>query len=82
MVSNLTIAPRPENHPLIRQVSFGVNVDRITSPSNKLLSRNLSFSLLSVNTHAGDNVQFEMSRKYERLELDFRQLRIPDHPEH
>ncbi len=63
MVSNLTIAPRPENHPLIRQVSFGVNVDRITSPSNKLLSRNLSFSLLSVNTHAGDNVQFEMSRK-------------------
>ncbi len=73
VVSGLTIAPRPENHPLIRQYRFGVNVNRISSPSNKLLSRSVRFSLLSVNTHAGDGVQFEIFREYEFLQRDFRQ---------
>ena len=73
VVTGLTIAPRPDDHPVIRQYSFGVNVNRITSSSNTLLSRRVRFSPLSVGTHAGDGVQFEIFREYERLERDFRQ---------
>ena len=72
---NLTIAPRPENHSLIRQYSFGVGGDRITDPANHLLSRSINLSLFRVNTHAGDNIEFRISREYERLDRDFRQPR-------
>ena len=72
-VGRLTISPRPENHPVIRQYSFGINMNRSTDTKNVLLSRSINFSLFAINTHAGDNVVFEISREAERLQRDFRQ---------
>lgn len=64
-------APRPANHPYIRQFEFGGGLNVQTDLRNDLLSRSIDLSLFQVNLHSQDNLSFSMSRSYERLDEPF-----------
>jgi hypothetical protein len=68
---SVTFAPRPANHPLIRQVSFGADVSIFTDLANRAITREWALTLGQVNTHAGDNIGFMLMPTFERLEDDF-----------
>jgi hypothetical protein len=68
---SLSFAPRPANHPLIRQVRFGGDLSIFTDLDNRVVTREWNLTLGRIDTHAGDNVQLNLVPTYERLERDF-----------
>ena len=70
--SRFQFRPRPDNHPWIRQFTFGANLSMTTDNGNVLQSREVEFTLFEVNTHANDSISFEIMPTYEFLFNDFR----------
>jgi hypothetical protein len=67
---SINFAPRPDAHPIIRQVRFGADMSVITDMENTTVTR--EWSLFSeVSTHAGDNFGFGLTPTYELLDDDF-----------
>jgi hypothetical protein len=64
-------APRPDGHPWIRQLGFGVNADLRTDMQNDWLTREVDFTLLRMEMHSQDNFEISLVPTYERLEEDF-----------
>jgi hypothetical protein len=69
---SLTFSPRPANHPLIRRFSFGTRLTYLTDMDWSLQTRELGLTVLSVETHAGDNISATVTPTFERLERNFR----------
>jgi hypothetical protein len=67
----VNFSPRPQAHPLIRQVRFGADMLVLTDMSNTVMTREWNFTLGEVSTHAGDNVGLGLSRLHELLDDDF-----------
>ena len=67
----LRFNPRPVNHPYIRRFSFGADLDVYTDLANRLVTRDVDITATRVELHSGDNVQFNVSPSYERLEEPF-----------
>ena len=64
---------RPNQHPWIRSVEFGVDAAfQMDTINNGLLDRELDARLLQVNTHSQDEFEIHVVPTYERLERDFR----------
>ena len=70
--SFVRFSPRPRNHPLIRQFQWSLGFNQTSNSRNVMLSQRLSFGIFQLNTHAGDNIGFSISREFERLQRDFR----------
>jgi hypothetical protein len=68
---SVNFAPRPQGHPLIRQLRWGADFQIITDMGNTVETRELNLALGEISTHAGDNVGFGASPTYERLPEDF-----------
>lgn len=68
---NVAWAPRPVNHPLIRQFEFRARMSYITDLDNDLLTREIELTPFSVSTHSGDNLSLSVSPTYELLDRDF-----------
>ena len=64
-------APRPRNHPLIRQFQWSLGFNQTSDSRNVMLSQRLSFGIFQLNTHSGDNIGFSISREFEKLQRDF-----------
>jgi hypothetical protein len=67
----VTFAPRPNNHPRIRQFEFSAQTDVLTDLHNELIARNTNVTLLRVNLHTQDNFSLSTTRNYERLDAPF-----------
>lgn len=67
----LRFAPRPSQHPWLRQMAFGFDVDLRTDMKNQFLTRRLDFTLLRLELHTQDNLEISLVPTYERLEKDF-----------
>jgi hypothetical protein len=67
----VTFTPRPRNHPWIRSVQFNVALDRETDLENDLLTRRWNLTLLELDLHSGDSLEFGLTPTYDRLEEDF-----------
>jgi len=67
----LQFAPRPRNHPFIRQLRFGANVDVMTDRQNDLLNRGIDATLFSIMLHSQDHVAINATRRRERLDAPF-----------
>jgi uncharacterized protein DUF5916 len=63
--------PRPRNHPWIRRLGFGGDLDFYTDIRNRPVTRELNFTITRVELHSGDNVEVNVIPTYERLEEDF-----------
>jgi len=63
--------PRPQDHPLFRQFTFGVGANFLTDMENRLVTRDVSVKLLGVQLHSTDNFNFSVIPTFERLEEDF-----------
>ena len=70
--SSVNYRPRPRSHPFIRQIQFGLEYSGIMDSRNNLLTRDIGLNLIQINTHWGDNIRFEISPRYERLDGDFK----------
>ena len=68
---DLRYSPRPHNHPWVRRLSFGADLDFFTDTRNRPVTRELDFILSRVELHSGDNVEVNVVPTYERLEEDF-----------
>jgi hypothetical protein len=68
---SINFAPRPQGHPLIRQLRWGADLSILTDMGNTVVTREWNLTLLDVSTHAGDNVSFGMTPTYELLDEDF-----------
>jgi hypothetical protein len=66
----LRFSPRPRSR-WVRRLGFGGNVDLLTDPDNRFLTRELDFTLIRVEMHSQDNVEISVVPQYERLEQDF-----------
>jgi hypothetical protein len=69
-------APRPESHPLIRQLEFSVEYDGTSDSRNVLLSRAINITAFQFNTHADDRFSFAISPQHERLQSEFQMNRF------
>ncbi len=68
-----SFSPRPRQHPWIRRLSFGGNLNWFLDPNdNRTLTRTLNITALLVELHSQDSFQFNVLPTYERLESDFR----------
>jgi hypothetical protein len=67
----LTFAPRPSNWALVRQLQWQLYFEYLTDLDNRLLTRNLDFTLLQLNFESGDRFSIEGGRGLERLERPF-----------
>ena len=67
----LRFAPRPSQHPWLRQMAFGFDVDLRTDMKNQFLTRRLDLTLLRLEMHSQDNIEISLVPTYERLEKDF-----------
>ena len=67
----LRFAPRPDRHPWLRQMAFGLDADLRTDVENRFLTRRLDFTLLRMELHSQDNFEISVVPTYERLENDF-----------
>jgi hypothetical protein len=68
---SLSFSPRPNQHSLIRQFTFGADMALFTDLENRTLTREIGLTLLRVQTHAGDNISFNARPTFERLDRDF-----------
>ena len=64
-------APRPDNHPLIRQFQSNMGFNQTSNSRNVMLSQRLNFGIFQMNFHSGDRIEFSINREFERLERDF-----------
>ena len=67
----LRFAPRPDRHPWLRQMAFGLDADLRTDVENRFLTRRLDFTLLQMELHSQDNFEISVVPTSERLENDF-----------
>ena len=67
----LVFSPRPDGHPWIRRLRFGVDTDIQTDMENRLLTREADVTLISVETQRQDTVEAHFVSTFERLEEDF-----------
>ncbi len=70
--SFVRFAPRPENHPVIRQFQWNMGFNQISDSRNAMLSQRLQFGLFQINFHSGDRIGIDVGREFERLVEDFR----------
>lgn len=63
--------PRPQAHPLFRQFTFDVGANFLTDMENRLVTRDVSFTVLGVQLHSQDNFNVRVTPTFERLEEDF-----------
>ena len=70
--SFVRFAPRPQNHPLIRQFQWNAGFSQTSDSRNVMLSQNIRFGLFQINFHSGERFIFNINREFERLERDFR----------
>ncbi|HUF75057.1 MAG TPA: DUF5916 domain-containing protein [Longimicrobiales bacterium] len=63
--------PRPNNHPLIRQLQFGVDTDIYTDMGNRVVTRNFAVTALGVSFQSQESLQLSLISNHERLERDF-----------
>ena len=68
----LHFGPRPDRHPWIRQLRFGGSASIYTDMENRLLTRNLDFTVFQVEMQSQDDIEVHVIPSYERLERDFR----------
>lgn len=64
-------SPRPRQHPYIRRFSFGIDAELYTDLSNRAVTREWEVTAGRIELHSGDNVEFNISPTYERLEDAF-----------
>ena len=69
--SFVRFAPRPENHPVIRQFEWNVGYRQISDSRNVMLSQRINFGVFQMNFHSGDRIGIDLTREFERLEEDF-----------
>ncbi len=67
----LTFAPRPQGWNLVRQMEWQLHVEYLTDLENRLLTRNVDFTLLQLNFESGDRFSLRGGRGFERLNLPF-----------
>jgi len=67
----LQFAPRPRNHPYIRQIRFSGSLDVMTDRENQLLNRDLEFTPFGLNLQSGDNFSISATHRRERLDTPF-----------
>ncbi len=67
----LRFAPRPNRHPWLRQMAFGIDADLRTDMDNRSLTRRLDFTLLRMELHSQENFEVSFVPTHERLEEDF-----------
>jgi hypothetical protein len=63
--------PRPRGHASIRRMSFGVDTDWYTDLVNQTVTREFDITAARVELHSGDDLEFNVSPTYERLEEPF-----------
>jgi hypothetical protein len=68
---SLDFQPRPQNHPLIRQMTFGGAATLQTDLENQLLMRGIEFTPVQMNFHSQDNFGLLVSNRKERLDAPF-----------
>src|SRR6185503_4259435 len=69
----ISYSPRPRQHPWIRRFNFLAAMDWYLRPSdNVVLTRNLDFTVLQIDTHRQDSVQVHVMPQHELLETNFR----------
>jgi hypothetical protein len=67
----LDFQPRPQNHPYIRQMTFGGAATVQTDLENQLLMRGVEFTPIQVNFHSQDNFGLLAANRKERLDEPF-----------
>jgi len=68
----VSFAPRPRQHPWLRRLNFGGNVDwRVDPDNNQTLTRVIDITALQIDTHADDSIQVQVIPTYELVEEDF-----------
>ncbi len=68
---SLQFSPRPANHRYIRQLAFGSSLDVRTDLRNETIERNVDVTLLRVNLHSQDQIEFHTLQQFERLDEPF-----------
>jgi hypothetical protein len=63
--------PRPQAHPLFRRFTFDVGANLLTDMDNRLVTRDVSLTVFSVQFHSQDNFNVTVTPTFERLEQDF-----------
>jgi len=69
--SQVLFGPRPRNHPFIRRMEFGANLQVVTDLQNQLQERSLNLTLLQMQFHTQDNFGLEITPNYVRLDRPF-----------
>jgi hypothetical protein len=64
-------SPRPESLSFVRQFRFGTMFEYLTDLENRLLTRRLELTLLDIRFESGDDFNFSMNSRYERLDEEF-----------
>jgi len=67
----LTIAPRPQQWALVRQIEWQIRYLHLTDFDDRLLTQELDFTLLRLNFESGDRFNVDTGRSFERLERVF-----------
>jgi len=67
----LRYSPRPREHPWVRRLQFAGEFEIYTDLQNRLVTRELNFTLARVETHSQDSLEMNVIPSYERLEEDF-----------
>ena len=67
----LTYAPRPQGWDLVRQMEWQLHFEYLTDLENRLLTRNVDFTLLQLNFESGDRFSVKGGRGFERLDVPF-----------
>jgi hypothetical protein len=64
---------RPRQHPLIRLLEFGTEMNWFLHPrDNRLLTREVDITVVQMDTHRDDSIALHVVPTYELLEEDFR----------
>ena len=69
--SFVRFAPRPRNHPLIRQFQWWTGFSQTSDSRNVMLSQRIRFGLFQMTFHSGERFSFNINREFERLVRDF-----------
>lgn len=66
----LRFSPRPKSR-WVRRLSFGGDLELLTDPQNRVLTRELDFTVFRAEMHSQDNVEISVVPQYERLDENF-----------
>lgn len=67
----IRFSPRPSGHRYVRRMTFGAEVDLYTDLQNRQVTRETEVTATRIELHSGDNIEFNISPTYERLEEPF-----------